>query len=89
MRKYINLELSKASCASNVTHLIKDAEELKKYAPLGCGIMTGAGAITHVGNCKPNDVVGVVGLGGVGLAGIAAAKYLGVKTIIAADLLPS
>jgi Zn-dependent alcohol dehydrogenase len=30
-----------------------------------------------------------VGLGGVGLAGIAAAKYRGVKTIIAADLLPS
>lgn len=79
----------KASCASNVTKLIKDVEELKLYAPLGCGIMTGAGAITHVGNCRPDDVVGVVGLGGVGLAGIAAAKYRGVKTIIAADLLPS
>lgn len=79
----------KASCASNVTKLIRDDEELKLYAPLGCGIMTGAGAITHVGNCKPDDVVGVVGLGGVGLAGIAAAKYRGVKTIIAADLLPS
>nr|POE48745.1 aryl-alcohol dehydrogenase [Quercus suber] len=79
----------KWSCASNVTRLIRDVEELKLYAPLGCGIMTGAGAITHVGNCGPEDVVAVVGLGGVGLAGIAAAKHRGVKTIIAADLLPS
>ena len=79
----------KASCASNVTKLIKDAEELRLYAPLGCGIMTGAGAITHVGQCKPDDVVCVVGAGGVGLAGICAAKHRGVKTIIIADLLQS
>ncbi|QDS75619.1 hypothetical protein FKW77_006702 [Venturia effusa] len=51
--------------------------------------MTGAGAITHVGQCKPDDVLGVVGLGGVGLAAICAAKSLGVKTIIAIDLLAS
>lgn len=79
----------KVSCASNVTSKIKDAKELISYAPLGCGIMTGAGAITHVGRPSPDDVVCVVGLGGVGLAGICAAKHLGVKTIIAADLLPS
>jgi Zn-dependent alcohol dehydrogenase len=79
----------KVSCASNVTKMIRDAEELKLYAPLGCGIMTGAGAITHVGKCGKDDVVCVVGLGGVGLAGIAAAKYKGVGTIIAADLLES
>ncbi|KAF2226742.1 putative alcohol dehydrogenase [Elsinoe ampelina] len=79
----------KASCAANVTKMVHDAEELKLFAPLGCGIMTGAGAITHVGKCQPDDVVAVVGLGGVGLAGIAAAKHLGVKTIIAADLLES
>ena len=69
--------------------MIKGADELKMYAPLGCGIMTGAGAITHVGNCGPDDVVGVIGLGGVGLAGICAAKKRGVKNIIAADLLQS
>jgi Zn-dependent alcohol dehydrogenase len=78
----------KVSCASNVTRLLSGIEELKMYAPLGCGIMTGSGAITHVGNCWKEDVVCVVGLG-VGLAGIAAAKYRGVGTIIAADLLES
>ncbi|KAI6709819.1 hypothetical protein JHW43_007629 [Diplocarpon mali] len=46
-----------------------------------------AGAITQAGNCPPDDVGAVEGLGGVGLAGIAAAKHRGVKTIIAADLL--
>ncbi|CAO2656472.1 Nn.00g052750.m01.CDS01 [Neocucurbitaria sp. VM-36] len=77
----------KISCAANVTSLIRDANELKKYAPLGCGIMTGAGAITHVGHCGPEDVVAVIGLGGVGLAGICAAKERGVKMIIAVDVL--
>jgi Zn-dependent alcohol dehydrogenase len=79
----------KLSCASNVTTKIRDAEELRLYAPLGCGIMTGAGSITHVGKCERDDVVGVVGLGGVGLAGICAAKQRGVKDIIAIDVLES
>lgn len=79
----------KVSCAANVTELVKDAEDLRKFAPLGCGIMTGAGAITHVGKCGPEDVVAVIGLGGVGLAGICAAKERGVKTIIAVDVVAS
>lgn len=79
----------KVSCAANVTKLVRDADELRAYAPLGCGIMTGAGAITHVGKCGPEDVVAVVGLGGVGLAGICAAKQRGVKNVIAVDLLQS
>lgn len=79
----------KVSCAANVTKLIRDAEELRAYAPLGCGIMTGAGAITHVGKCGPEDVVAVVGLGGVGLAGVCAAKQRGVENVIAVDLLQS
>lgn len=86
---FANITPVKVTCASNVTKQVKDAEELIMYAPLGCGIMTGAGAITHVGNCKPDDVVAVIGLGGVGLAGICAAKNQGVRNIIAVDLLPS
>lgn len=78
----------KVSAAANVTKLIRDADELKLYAPLGCGIMTGAGAITHVGKCGPDDVVVVVGLGGVGLAGICAAVNNKVGTIIAVDINP-
>ena len=72
----------KISCAANVTSLAKDANELKKYVPLGCGIMTGAGAITHVGKCGPEDVVAVIGLGGVGLAGVFAAREREVECIL-------
>ncbi|KAF1362447.1 GroES-like protein [Lizonia empirigonia] len=79
----------KVSCAANVTKLVRDADQLRAYAPLGCGIMTGAGAITHMGKCGPEDVVAVVGLGGVGLAGVCAAKQRGVKNVIAVDLLQS
>ncbi|KZM22552.1 uncharacterized protein EKO05_0009540 [Ascochyta rabiei] len=79
----------KVSCAANVTKLVRDAEELRAYAPLGCDIMTGAGSITHVGRCGPEDVVAIVGLGGVGLAGVCAAKQRGVKHVIAVDLLQS
>lgn len=79
----------KVSCAANVTAIVNGEDELKKYAPLGCGIMTGAGAITHVGKCSKNDIVAIVGLGGVGLAGICAAKERSVETIIAIDILQS
>jgi Zn-dependent alcohol dehydrogenase len=79
----------KVSCAANVTRLVRDAHELKAFAPLGCGIMTGAGAITHVGCCGPQDVLAVVGLGGVGLAGICAARLRGVRCVVAVDLLQS
>lgn len=83
---FATLSPVKVSCAANVTTMLKDAEELHLYAPLGCGIMTGAGSITHVGKCQSDDVVAVVGLGGVGLAAICAAKKCGVETIIAVDL---
>lgn len=51
--------------------------------------MTGAGTITHVAKSGPTDVVAVIGLGGVGLASICAAKYNGVKDIVAVDLVPA
>lgn len=79
----------KVSCAANVTKELRDAQELRKFAPLGCGIMTGAGTITHVAKSGPADVVAVIGLGGVGLAAICAAKHNGVKNIVAVDLVPS
>lgn len=51
----------------NVKGLIKDEEELKKLSPLGCGLMTGSGAIVNTANAKASDVILVAGLGAVGL----------------------
>lgn len=68
---------------------INGIEDLQRFAPLGCGIQTGACAVVNVINPKPDDSVGVIGLGGVGLSAIMAARAIGVKTIIAIDILPN
>ncbi|KAF2490138.1 putative alcohol dehydrogenase [Lophium mytilinum] len=68
---------------------VEKLEELMLLAPLGCGIQTGWGTIKRVAGAGQEDIVCVVGLGGVGLSGIMAAKALGCRTIIGIDVLPS
>lgn len=51
-------------------HLAKTKEDLKLFAPLGCGIQTGAGAVLNIVKPTKQDRVMVLGLGGVGLAAI-------------------
>lgn len=85
---FSNVALVKESSVVPVKGLIEDDSELKIFAPLGCGIQTGACAVVNVIKPDPDvDSVGVFGLGGVGLSAVMAAKALGVKTIIAVDIL--
>lgn len=53
---------------------------------LGCGVVTGAGAVLNTASAQAGDTVVVVGLGGVGLNAINGAVTAGVATIIAVDL---
>jgi len=73
----------------NVKGLIKDHDELKLMAPLGCGLMTGSGAVLNAANAQPSDIVLVTGLGAVGLGAVMAAKMAGCKEIIAVDRVAS
>lgn len=73
----------------NVKGLLKDDDELKLMAPLGCGLMTGSGAVLNAANAQPFDIVLVTGLGAVGLGAIMAAKMAGCKEIIAVDRVAS
>ncbi|KAH7075680.1 zinc-binding dehydrogenase [Paraphoma chrysanthemicola] len=73
----------------NVKDLLRDPEELKLLAPLGCGFLTGSGAILNVARPTTNDVIMVLGMGGVGLAALMTAHMLGCKTIIAVDRVAS
>ncbi|CZR48063.1 uncharacterized protein FPRO_12673 [Fusarium proliferatum ET1] len=73
----------------NVTDLITHPEDLKLFAPLGCGIQTGSGTITELAAAKPDDKVAIMGLGGVGLAAIMGAKLRGCKNIIGIDRVPA
>ena len=83
------IALVKESSVVPVKDIIKDPSELKILAPLGCGIQTGACAVVNVARPNVEDSVAVLGLGGVGLSAIMAAKALGVKTIVAVDILPN
>ncbi|KAH7070099.1 hypothetical protein FB567DRAFT_539867 [Paraphoma chrysanthemicola] len=79
----------KGTSALNVTHLVKNDEELTLFAPLGCGLQTGAGAVTELANIGQNDSIAIFGLGGVGMAAIMAAKVRGAKIIIGVDRVKS
>ena len=53
---------------------------------LGCGAVTGFGAVNHVARVRIGEHVCVVGCGGVGMQAIAAARLAGAAQIIAVDL---
>ena len=59
---------------------------LWEAALLGCGVLTGYGAVQNAARIGIGDRVCVIGCGGVGLQAIAAAKLAGAAQIIAVDL---
>lgn len=71
--------------ASSMVKVAPDTD-LKLYAPLGCGLQTGAGAIFNSLSVTKGSSVAVWGAGPVGLAAIMAAVIAGATTIIAIDL---
>jgi S-(hydroxymethyl)glutathione dehydrogenase/alcohol dehydrogenase len=56
---------------------------------LGCGVMTGAGAVFNRAKVERGSTVAVIGVGGIGLNVIQAAAVSGAMTIIAIDALAS
>ncbi|GIJ19139.1 alcohol dehydrogenase [Micromonospora gifhornensis] len=58
-------------------------------ALLGCAVLTGVGAIRRTADVRPGDSVAVIGLGGVGLSAVAAARAAGAATVIAVDVSPA
>jgi S-(hydroxymethyl)glutathione dehydrogenase/alcohol dehydrogenase len=58
---------------------------LWQAALIGCGVVTGVGAVSNAAGVGAGDQVCVVGCGGVGLQVIAAARLAGAATIVAVD----
>jgi S-(hydroxymethyl)glutathione dehydrogenase/alcohol dehydrogenase len=54
-------------------------------ALIGCGVMTGYGAVARTAKVEPGQTVAVFGAGGIGLAAINAASIAGAARIIAVD----
>jgi aryl-alcohol dehydrogenase len=61
---------------------------LEKLGPLGCGVVTGAGAVIESLKVGFGDTLAVFGTGGVGLSAVMAARLVGAKRIVAVDLVP-
>ncbi|KAG6095401.1 hypothetical protein E4U30_002488 [Claviceps sp. LM220 group G6] len=60
--------------------------DLALFAPLGCGLQTGAGAVLNALDVKVGKSLAVFGTGSVGLSAIMAAKMRGANPIIAIDV---
>lgn len=54
---------------------------------LGCGVLTGLGAVTNTAQVPPGSSVVVIGTGGVGLNTVQGARLCGAHPIIAVDVL--
>ena len=65
---------------------VSPAIPLDRAAMLGCGVLTGTGAVFRTAEVRPGDRVCVVGLGGIGLAAVQAARICGAGQVIAVDL---
>ena len=54
-------------------------------ALIGCGVITGYGAVVHTAKVAPGSNVAVIGCGGIGLAAVNAAQIAGAGRIFAID----
>ncbi len=74
--------------ARNVVRIPDSAAHLpqRQFAPLGCGLMTGAGAVLRSMNVLARLPIAIFGAGAVGLAAVMAARIAGANPIIAVDL---
>jgi alcohol dehydrogenase len=61
----------------------------EEAALFGCAVVTGAGAVINTARVQPGSSVAIVGLGGVGLMSMLAAKMSGCRQIVAVDMMDS
>ena len=64
---------------------IEDDIPLDVAALLGCGVSTGWGSATEIGDTRPGDTVVVMGVGGVGINAVQGAKFAGARFVVAID----
>ncbi|MGE0259367.1 MAG: Zn-dependent alcohol dehydrogenase [Alphaproteobacteria bacterium] len=73
----------------NAVVKIDDDIPLDRAALVGCGVMTGVGAVFNAARVEPGATVAVIGCGGVGLSAVNGAALAGAERIIAIDTVPS
>ena len=73
----------------NAVVKIRDDMPLDKASVIGCGVITGAGAVFNSAKVEVGADVAVIGCGGVGLSAVNGAALAGAGRIIAIDTLQS
>jgi S-(hydroxymethyl)glutathione dehydrogenase/alcohol dehydrogenase len=72
----------------NQLALVPKEMPFAQAALLGCGVVTGAGAILNTARVAAGDTVVIFGAGGVGLNAISGARIAGASRIVAIDIQP-
>jgi S-(hydroxymethyl)glutathione dehydrogenase/alcohol dehydrogenase len=68
---------------------IADDVPYEVAALVGCGVMTGVGAVINTADVRPGSTVVVFGCGGVGIAAIQGARLAGASVIVGVDTVES
>jgi aryl-alcohol dehydrogenase len=73
---------------ANERNVVKVREDvpLEILGPMGCGVMTGAGAVMNALQPRPGASIAIFGVGPVGMSAVLGAVVSGCTTIIAVDL---
>jgi S-(hydroxymethyl)glutathione dehydrogenase/alcohol dehydrogenase len=66
--------------------VVPKAMPFAQAALLGCGVVTGAGAVLNTANVRPGDSVVIFGAGGVGLNAVSGARIAGASRIVVIDI---
>ena len=72
----------------NQLAVLPKAMPFAQAALLGCGVVTGAGAVLNTAEVRAGDTVVVFGAGGVGLNAISGARIAGASRIVVIDIQP-
>ncbi|HYM03512.1 MAG TPA: Zn-dependent alcohol dehydrogenase [Stellaceae bacterium] len=91
MHQFLNLSSYAEQMLVHEHALVKIRPDmpLDRAALIGCGVLTGVGAVFHTAKVEPGTNVAVIGCGGVGLACVNGAALAGAGRVIAVDTVPA
>lgn len=83
---FVSCFAEKAVVPAGAAVIVQDDVPLWQAALLGCGVMTGIGAVRNAAKVKIGETVAVIGCGGVGLQVVAGCRLAGASKIVAVDM---
>jgi S-(hydroxymethyl)glutathione dehydrogenase/alcohol dehydrogenase len=91
MNQFLNLSSFGEQMLVHENSMVKidDDIPLDRAALVGCGVMTGVGAVFNAAKVEPGATVAVIGCGGVGLSAVNGAALAGAERIVAIDRVQS